>query len=744
MKTGKQLIQNYKRRWLSLQFIEGSLYALGLAVLSFVVFTSAMVIVVVFVICLAIFVLIKQPWQLNLTKICNHIDHHLLTAENSTSLLLEDHNRMSGLAQLQHQKVINVLSDKVKSVPTETNLKRAILVFIILISVAFGIYFSGVMDKFNISIPFSNTEEVINFTPANEVTTTTAIPVLQNAKLTIVYPSYTNKPTIPSSQMSVKAVEGTQFFWQLEFDQPIDNVVLEGITESPLPFEEVTDNDVTVYRKKLTPKISGYYNFKFTDIAGATYVSDINAITVTPDNPPVIEIKELAKFSSFEYTEKKQLSFTTEITDDYGIGQAYIIATVSKGSGESVKFREEKLTFDRTVSNGEKSIMLSRKLDLDQLKMELGDELYFYVEAIDLKQPKPNVSRSETYFAVIKDTVTDGFGVEGTLGADLMPDYFRSQRQLIIDTKKLIASQGTLSQDEFKKRSNKLGFDQKSLRLKYGQFMGDEEDSGLAIDRKVPEGISNEDDPTAGYRHDHDSENEHNLVEEQHDDHDAHQEREEASPLEDYLHNHDDPEESTLFTASLRSKLKEAMAQMWDSELHLRMANPKQSLPYQYDALKLIQEIKNSARIYVHRIGFDPPPIKEDKRLSGDLKEVSTIYKKETTTYEDAYGSMRLSTSILEDRFSAQENINNDDRAIFAEAGKELALLAINEPSKHLQTLQYLKLLSNEKRQPFALFNTVKNGLLRAIPEVAPNPYKEGKYKSSLQHILIEELEAGG
>ena len=25
---------------------------------------------------------------------------------------------------------------------------------------------------------------------------------------------------------------------------------------------------------------------------------------------------------------------------------------------------------------------------------------------------------------------------------------------------------------------------------------------------------------------------------------------------------------------------------------------------------ELIQEIKNSARIYVHRIGFDPPPIK--------------------------------------------------------------------------------------------------------------------------------------
>jgi hypothetical protein len=72
---------------------------------------------------------------------------------------------------------------------------------------------------------------------------------------------------------------------------------------------------------------------------------------------------------------------------------------------------------------------------------------------------------------------------------------------------------------------------------------------------------------------------------------------------------------------------------MWDAELHLRMYEPEKSLPYQYKALALIQEIKNSARIYVHRIGFDPPPIKEEVRLTGKIEDV-TNYQKTATPEE--------------------------------------------------------------------------------------------------------------
>jgi len=165
-------------------------------------------------------------------------------------------------------------------------------------------------------------------------------------------------------------------------------------------------------------------------------------------------------------------------------------------------------------------------------------------------------------------------------------------------------------------------------------------------------------------------------------------------------------------------------------------------LSYQYKALELIQEIKNSARIYVHRIGFDPPPIKEDKRLSGDLDEVENVFKKDKTTFEDNYHFMRLSISIIEDRLNANEKVIDEDRSIFSKAGKELALLAIKEPSKHLKTLQQLKRLTEAKQQPKAVLQSVRKGLLSAVPEIAANAFKNANYQSSLQMLTIKELQS--
>ncbi len=496
------------------------------------------------------------------------------------------------------------------------------------------------------------------------------------------------------------------------------------------------------FAASITPTNSGYYNFRFADTLGVRYASEIYAVEVVNDEAPTVEIKDIAQFTSFDYEDDKTLTFSTEIGDDYGIATAAIIATVSKGSGESVKFREEKLTFDQSVQVGAKSLMLSKTIQLDALKMETGDELYFYVEATDRKVPRPNITRSETFFAVIKDTVSNSFGVEGTLGADLMPDYFRSQRQLIIDTEKLIREKPQLTEKEFKSRSNELGFDQKALRLKYGQFMGDEADSGIAVTPEVSADDFDSDDPTAGFRHDHDSENEHNLVEDDHD-HEEDQNEDEKSPLENYVHNHDDPEESTLFTESLRGKLKQAMAEMWDAELYLRLATPKESLPYQYRALALIQEIKNSARIYVHRIGFDPPPIKEETRLTGDLEEVDNFYKNENLATEDLYIAMRESIQILETSIGNRGNILETDKVTFAKAGEELATIAINKPAMHLKTLQQLKWLTEEKAQPVSILQSVQQGLLQALPDLKENASTRYQYSGSLEKVFIQELQAG-
>jgi len=464
------------------------------------------------------------------------------------------------------------------------------------------------------------------------------------------------------------------------------------------------------------------------------------AIEIIRDQSPVIEIEGLKPFVSFDYDEEKAISFTTVISDDFGIGEATIIATVSKGTGESVKFREETLNFDNNFNPGAKNIQLKRKIDLDNLKMEPGDELYFYIQASDLKTPRPNISRSETYFAVIKDTASIGFGMESTLGVDLMPDYFRSQRQLIIDTEKLISQRPSLPKANFNSTSNDLGFDQKSLRLKYGQFMGDENEAAIGDMGNTAQPVNEEpEDPLAQFTHDHDGENEHNLV--AHDHAEEVEEEEESDPLSEFLHDHGDPESATLFTDNLRSQIRQALDIMWDAELHLRLFEPEKSLPFQYRALSLLQEIKNSARIYVHRIGYDPPPIKEDARLTGKIDEVSGFQKTEELEKEDPYFNMRKTVARLEIIISKNEPVTTADRNLFELAVTELAELAMESPGKYLNTLQDLKWLSEERPAGRKELLGIQKGILAALPAPEPKAGKSKITKDKLNDLLLQELQ---
>jgi len=330
------------------------------------------------------------------------------------------------------------------------------------------------------------------------------------------------------------------------------------------------------------------------------------------------------------------------------------------------------------------------------------------------------------------------------MGADLMPDYFRSQRQLIIDTEKLISERPTVKKKDFNFRSNELGFDQKALRIKYGKFMGDETEAPTA-----PKGIgetTTQEDMLDEYSHNHDGSNEHNLVVDDDHDHDHGEEQMDAGdseedPLEAYVHNHGDPEASTLFAKSLKRMLKDAMAEMWDAELYLRLYEPEKSLPYQYKALKLIQEIKNSARIYVHRIGFDPPPIKEDKRLSGELKDVSGFSKTEELKTEEAYPNMKAALELLALVLSTNEALSKENKVVLKAAGDELAVFAIAEPGNYLKTLQGLKWLSESEQTNMARVSLVYTGLLNALPNQKPVPSATQRYDGKMNQLFLEALQ---
>jgi hypothetical protein len=180
---------------------------------------------------------------------------------------------------------------------------------------------------------------------------------------------------------------------------------------------------------------------------------------------------------------------------------------------------------------------------------------------------------------------------------------------------------------------------------------------------------------------------------------------------------------------------------MWDAELHLRMYEPEKSLPYQYKALALIQEIKNNARIYVHRIGFDPPPIKEEVRLTGKIEEVTNYQKTANPEVPEKEQIMKQAVQRLEQLIANGMDISMEDKRLFELAGNELGEKAVEEPGKFLETLQQLKWLTEDRPVSKEILTEVQRGLLQAVSPPRATPGKLKENTTGLNKLLLKELE---
>ena len=737
MKEAKQILSRSLLKWRFLRISEVLLCSLGVAFLIYFALGKVWIALIAFCATVLLASFYFKPWKYNMQSICSDIDSKLSPMENSTSLLLESAQELSILAKIQQEKTANRLQKHKKEIRFKNKLVLCFSIALLGLGLGLALHYSGWSQNQSVVNNSNLKEEIIQFQPIDSIITNVIPPKIISQTAIVNFPGYTGKASVKSTNMNLTLLEGSSVTWKLQFDQKIEQALHQfGEESSPM---KLKNQYYTQFKKA---KHSQFYSIKFTDTLNNGYVSDLYAFEVQKDQPPQLKIDGVPQFSTFQYDSPQLLNFTTLVKDDYGVSDVAIIATVSKGTGESVKFREERLSFDNSFTKYSKNSSLQKRIDLHSLKMEPGDELYFYVEAVDNKDPSPNISRTQTYFSVIEDTVTSRFAVEGTMGADLMPDYFRSQRQLIIDTEKLIADRSKLTKKEFNAISNELGYDQKALRIKYGAFMGDESDNSLAT-QTVEENLDS-DDPLGAYSHKHDGDNEHNLVAEAQHDHEnetAKGDSDKDDPLEAYVHNHENPEASTLFAKSLKQKLKDAMQEMWDAELHLRLFEPKKSLPFQYKALKLVQEIKNSARIYVHRIGFDPPPIKEDKRLSGKIDEIKNYTKKDKLKTTDPFNAARLAISILELAITDNYVFTNKDAIIFKDAGNEMVEMALNEPGKHLETVQGLKWLSEGRQISIEQLKIVQGRLQNSLPKKGPSPNVENLATNKINELFLEKLD---
>ncbi len=538
--------------------------------------------------------------------------------EFSLELLQKDNPGIGERLQLQR------ISSKIP--PQIWVVQKGLLPFIAGLLLAYGVSFLPRLISYSDG---RNPNISLSEKPAIALVSTSPL-LLSRIQVEIQPPAYSGISVKYQDYLDIKSLKGSVITWNLGF-QDSDKLEVFLLNSAGDRLEFSSSGSDYQLKEELTG--SGIYSIQAMRGEKLVFESDFYTLESIEDQSPQIIPEEKEPYKFFFPGNDPKLSLQAQISDDFKVKNVEIVATLVRGKGENVKFRETRFLVESAPFSSKKSSFL---INVSALEFQPGDELYYYWTAMDNKVPYANVSRTETFFIKYFDDSEESNAVLEGMAIQVLPEYFRSQRQIIIDTEKLLAEKSKKPEKEFNSTSNEIGYDQKLLRLRYGQYLGEEfETAAVGVVVDTPE----DGDLLRGYMHLHDQEGEHEdglpVVPPAGEDGHGHEsaEAEEGSMeslMSAYIHAHDSEEMNTYFEQSTRGALKAALEQMWQAELHLRLFEPEKSLPYQYKALELLKSVQQKSRVYVKRTSYDPPPIKEDeKRLSGELKDLDKEIKKE-------------------------------------------------------------------------------------------------------------------
>ena len=344
-------------------------------------------------------------------------------------------------------------------------------------------------------------------------------------------------------------------------------------------------------------------------------------IRVTPDQPPQVTIVEPTELIHLLPKDVKAVQLSVLAKDDYAVSRASLHMTLARGSGENVRFTDREVPLPKSADP--KSRGWKKQWTLAELGMEPGDELYFFVRATDNAPDNPHTTQSPTY--TLRLPGPDAESLDSTaLPSMVKPENLRSQRQIIIDTEQLVAdlqANPKMSAATLRSRSEGIAADQAALRLRYGQFLGEE--SSLFGDEHGHGGAGHEEDEHEEDGHKEEGHKEDGHKESGHSGHEPHggsaKMGSEVAAMHQFGHVHDQEDNATIFDPQTKAVLKRALSAMWDAEKSLRAIAPKPALAPEYKALEAIKELQAAERVYLHRTAFVPPALKEEKRMTGDI-----------------------------------------------------------------------------------------------------------------------------
>ncbi len=419
----RYIIQQLQKKWTIRIFLAHLMLALAftliLSSIAIKVFQVNWLLVPIIFVILSLILFQFVYKKINEEDVARFLDKTLPELQESTSLILKPHEDLNFLEKLQLNKIEVALKEKVPQPTTvDKKLKRSLIILFIALIVSVTLYIIPVKFAWPNSETSSSAIDATNTKPEIK------LPQVDEVNIKITPPAYTRKGSRSQDKFNVVAEEGAILRWNITTTIGVSNVQLIFNDKSVLDLHPINK----MYTEWLTTKLvksSGFYQVK---IAGT--LSELYKIEMIKDKPPSIVVQSPKPNTVIEAGKQQQTLLKVSLTDDYGIKNTYISATIASGSGEAVKFKEQQLSFSNfTVGNNK--YQLQKQIDLAALGMKPGDELYFYINATDTYNQE---KRSDIYLVRIEDTA-QLMSMEGLVsGVDIKPEFFRSYRQIIIET----------------------------------------------------------------------------------------------------------------------------------------------------------------------------------------------------------------------------------------------------------------------------------------------------------------------
>ncbi|UNK51133.1 DUF4175 domain-containing protein [Lysobacter sp. S4-A87] len=517
--------------------------------------------------------------------------------DDSTDLLFAPTASMTGLERLQ----LGRLQQRIENAPPpDVRPRWSTRVHAIGNSIAIVAIAATLLWPARPGATFEDVLSSVGVTPAAPTQTR-----IVQQRLQITPPGYTRQPARDDATLDAKAPQGTRLQWTLGFaPQPASaELVFHDGRRLKLSREgdDWRGNDVLAR--------SALYRIVVHD-APPLQPATLHRLDAIPDRAPQLRVLEPDRSLSLMTQGQRSWALAFEGSDDYGVAStATLRITLAQGSGENITFREQSMTIGGGGSATVKRF--AHRLDLAALGLAAGDDLIVQLSVNDNRTPTVQSARSASLILRWpSDLGTETTGLEGMV-KKVLPAYFRSQRQIIIDAEALLKEKRKLEADRYVKRSDAIGVDQRILRLRYGQFLGEEAEGEP---KPPPTNDADADDAHGADETTAAPADEHGHAEAG----GAGKFGEEGAVLEEYGHTHDHAEAATLLDPETRKLLKSALDEMWQSEGHLRQGHPELALPYAYRALRFIKQVQQATRIYLARVGPELPPIDESRRMSGD------------------------------------------------------------------------------------------------------------------------------